>query len=354
MNNFSDSVEGTSSPRQLQMEFYDETSNSSSSSSSSNSSLAKRKHASSSLTLYQHEQQQNPSSSSSSSSSSVAAETGSPKQKHLRLLPLPLTPEQATFCTQTVAQSNRSLGSPVLARYPGYCGGCDNKILPNIHRVQQGANKVDGTTSWWHDTCFQNRNEDFIKSIGAIVVTTSSSSACTERRSIMNWVQHGDGNGIVSARAGSGKTQLLSDIYRHLCPDRYAKDRVIVLTFNTEARKELQGRGVRDAYTFHAFGRRAWSQHLNRVEDGVKITRAHEPVSALVKLFSKEESKKYMGGLRALAIRVVADIKKHGYGIPAMGELSFPPLTNESIEGVTHLLIELKLQPNPYLTLTSP
>ena len=246
-------------------------------------------------------------------------------------MPLPLTPEQEEICSQTVSQSNRSMGSPVPARYPGYCGGCDNKILPNVHVVQRGANKVDGTASWWHDTCFQNRNEEFTKSIGAIVAVTGGSAASAERSSIMNWVQYGDRNGIVSARAGSGKTQLLSDIYRQLCPNQMS-GRVLVLTFNTEAKKELYGRGVRDASTFHAFGLRAWSLHLNRGEERISTKLAKEPVSELLKELGKVEAHKYTGGLRALAIRVVADIKNDGYGIPAMGDLSFPPLTDESIQ----------------------
>ena len=143
---------------------------------------------------------------------------------------------------------------------------------------------------------------------------------------------------MVSARAGSGKTQLIADIYKMLCPNLFSDstNRVIVLTYNTEARGELQCRGIRDAFTFHAFGRRAYLNHLRCSDPESDICLVKEPVTDYFKLMLKDNEKnKYAGGLKLIAIRVIAEIKRDGYGCPDIGDITFPLLNDETIAILT-------------------
>ena len=78
---------------------------------------------------------------------------------------------------------------------------------------------MDRKPSYWHKICFNNRNDEFVASISDLLACPDIND---ERQAISDWAKHGGGDkkaAIVSARAGSGKTQLIANIYKMLCPN---------------------------------------------------------------------------------------------------------------------------------------
>lgn len=95
-----------------------------------------------------------------------------------------------------------------------------------------------------------------------------------QQEDILDWVQHGSGNAIIKAVAGSGKTTTLIEVCKYLSGS------VAFAAFNKKIASEiglkLQRVGLDthqiQAATFHSFGFRAWKQAAPRVKmDGDKV-----------------------------------------------------------------------------------
>lgn len=87
------------------------------------------------------------------------------------------------------------------------------------------------------------------------------------QEAIFDWVQHGAGNLVISATAGSGKTKTLELICHLLIEKAIAPDNILSLAFNkdivTELNKRLNVLGIQ-AQTLNSLGHRALSKHLKR------------------------------------------------------------------------------------------
>jgi superfamily I DNA/RNA helicase len=84
-------------------------------------------------------------------------------------------------------------------------------------------------------------------------------------------VDHGSGPARIIAPAGSGKTRVLTERYRHLLADRgYEREAIVALAYNKKAQEEMAGRlpglGAR-IQTINAWGYSLLSQALGRRPD---------------------------------------------------------------------------------------
>lgn len=82
------------------------------------------------------------------------------------------------------------------------------------------------------------------------------------QQNVFNWLEHGEGHGIIEAVAGSGKTTTIVEGLK------YARGESLLLAFNKTIAEELKARipWSAEAGTFHSAGFRIIRQHAGRVK----------------------------------------------------------------------------------------
>jgi superfamily I DNA/RNA helicase len=140
------------------------------------------------------------------------------------------------------------------AEFNSTCAECSSPVTTGelvipMKRGVWSSSEVPGSTVWVHKTCWRDK-------IALTVAHQENQIAIQSRvnpevENILVRVNSGKST-IVSSVAGSGKTELLTTIYRQ-SSDSTAK---LALAFNKSAAEELRARGVQTAMTFHSYGYR--------------------------------------------------------------------------------------------------
>lgn len=96
-----------------------------------------------------------------------------------------------------------------------------------------------------------------------VVVSSAGRVWSPQQNSIFDWCKEGDGNLVVRARAGTGKTTTIVEALKHL-----PSSSVLLCAFNKRIAEELKTRVDQNVhvYTLHALGYRLWRRAVPRCD----------------------------------------------------------------------------------------
>lgn len=122
------------------------------------------------------------------------------------------------------------------------------------------------------------------------------------QQAIYDWIHNGEGNGIIEAVAGSGKSSTLIEAANQISSDK----RVLFLAFNKAIATELKDRVPAhcEAMTLNGLGHRAWMRFMN---GSIKLD-ANKTMTIIQEAFTEEEAKRFGFGVK----RLVSMAKAHG------------------------------------------
>ncbi|KAJ1461705.1 P-loop containing nucleoside triphosphate hydrolase protein [Pelagophyceae sp. CCMP2097] len=155
----------------------------------------------------------------------------------------------------------------VLAKFDKSCPLCGRRVVAGV------TNLVRSDSNWVHVECHVDKLEKCKRAEADCGRRNMSEGAV-----IVNHVECGEGDALVDAVAGSGKTWVLV-----ACAAAAAKagKRALVLVYNKAAQADLEQRGAREAKTFHALGLAAWKAHVPRAAVDMKVQKQKVLLHAL-------------------------------------------------------------------------
>lgn len=172
-------------------------------------------------------------------------------------------PYEKCDCLRCQSKSKRLLAIelPGFHRYKreaGYrqlCSGCGKQLLG------QPIAKGGPNAPWQCETCAEEQKRHEREQY--VLANLQKETNTAEQEELIRFARWGSGNGIVEAKAGSGKTSTIIRCYSEIKNSLQGGESgtCIFVAFNKSIVEELQRRGM-PSRTAHALAWRAWKQNL--------------------------------------------------------------------------------------------
>lgn len=149
--------------------------------------------------------------------------------------------------------SNRSIWRR--ASCESKCTGCGGRIKLDHEIKPMDGVGLNGNTNWWHRSCQQGQ----LAKVQSSEENTAEHHDTPAHKAILDWVRDSEPQcSIVKAGPGAGKTALVVRVCKEISAQSSKtpgpSSDPVVMAYNKDAARELMGRGVLGAKTFHSYG----------------------------------------------------------------------------------------------------